>query len=118
MLKRVEPYVAWGYPNLKTVKELIYKRGYGKVSCRPCKLAMGSVSNWVCCPSPDGPHRQHAGQATQLSAMAGGPDGNEASLPSTLWGTVIDLDSVGAGQLQSSGHLELSKSLFCLSSLS
>lgn len=31
MLKRVEPYVAWGYPNLKTVKELIYKRGYGKV---------------------------------------------------------------------------------------
>ncbi len=31
LLKRVEPYIAWGYPNLKTVKELIYKRGYGKV---------------------------------------------------------------------------------------
>jgi hypothetical protein len=27
----VEPYIAWGYPNLKTVRELIYKRGYGKV---------------------------------------------------------------------------------------
>jgi len=32
MLRLVEPYVAWGYPNLKTVKELIYKRGYAKVS--------------------------------------------------------------------------------------
>jgi large subunit ribosomal protein L7e len=32
MLKRVEPYVTWGYPNLKTVRELIYKRGYGKVN--------------------------------------------------------------------------------------
>lgn len=31
MLRRVEPYITWGYPNLKTVKELIYKRGYGKV---------------------------------------------------------------------------------------
>ena len=85
MLKRVEPYVAWGYPNLKTVKELIYKRGYGKVSCRPCQLAMRAVSYWVCCAGLDGPHRQHAGQVTQLSAMAGGPDGNEASLPSTMW---------------------------------
>lgn len=31
MLRLVEPYVAYGYPNLKSVKELIYKRGYGKV---------------------------------------------------------------------------------------
>lgn len=31
LLKRVEPYIAWGYPNLKSVRELIYKRGYGKV---------------------------------------------------------------------------------------
>lgn len=31
MLRRVEPYVMWGYPNLKTVKELVYKRGFGKV---------------------------------------------------------------------------------------
>lgn len=34
MLKIVEPYVAWGYPNLKTVRELIYKRGFGKVRAR------------------------------------------------------------------------------------
>jgi large subunit ribosomal protein L7e len=32
MMRRVEPYIAWGYPNLKTVRELIYKRGYGKVN--------------------------------------------------------------------------------------
>ena len=32
MLQRVEPYITWGYPNLKTVRELVYKRGYGKVS--------------------------------------------------------------------------------------
>lgn len=32
MLRRVEPYIAWGYPNLKSVRELIYKRGYGKVN--------------------------------------------------------------------------------------
>jgi large subunit ribosomal protein L7e len=31
MLRLVEPYIAYGYPNLKTVKELIYKRGFGKV---------------------------------------------------------------------------------------
>jgi large subunit ribosomal protein L7e len=31
MLRLVEPYVAYGYPNLKTVRELVYKRGYGKV---------------------------------------------------------------------------------------
>jgi len=32
MLRLVEPYIAYGYPNLKTVKELIYKRGYAKLN--------------------------------------------------------------------------------------
>lgn len=32
MLRLVEPYIAYGTPNLKTVKELVYKRGYGKVN--------------------------------------------------------------------------------------
>ena len=36
MLRRVEPYIAWGYPNLKTVRELLYKRGFGKVRCDAC----------------------------------------------------------------------------------
>jgi large subunit ribosomal protein L7e len=32
MLRLVEPYIAYGYPNLKTVKDIIYKRGFGKVN--------------------------------------------------------------------------------------
>lgn len=32
MLTIVNPYIAYGYPNLKTVRELIYKRGYGKIN--------------------------------------------------------------------------------------
>ncbi|KAI5713309.1 hypothetical protein M8J75_015329 [Diaphorina citri] len=31
MLRICEPYITWGYPNLKSVKELIYKRGYLKI---------------------------------------------------------------------------------------
>ncbi|XP_006634045.1 large ribosomal subunit protein uL30 [Lepisosteus oculatus] len=31
MLRIAEPYIAWGYPNLKSVTELVYKRGYGKI---------------------------------------------------------------------------------------
>jgi len=32
MLQLVEPYIAYGEPNLKSVRELIYKRGYGKIN--------------------------------------------------------------------------------------
>merc|ERR1712179_862588 len=32
MLRLVEPYVAWGYPNLKTIRDLVYKRGFAKVN--------------------------------------------------------------------------------------
>jgi len=31
-LVKVDPYIMYGYPTLKTVRELIYKRGYGKVN--------------------------------------------------------------------------------------
>ncbi|KAL4799356.1 ribosomal protein L30, ferredoxin-like fold domain-containing protein [Aspergillus venezuelensis] len=31
MLTIINPYVAYGYPNLKSVRELVYKRGYGKI---------------------------------------------------------------------------------------
>merc|ERR1711869_120302 len=35
MLKLVQPYVTYGYPTLKSVRELVYKRGFGKVNkCR------------------------------------------------------------------------------------
>ena len=32
MLRIVSPYVAFGYPNLKTVRELVYKRGFAIVN--------------------------------------------------------------------------------------
>merc|ERR1719451_20626 len=32
MLKRVEPYISYGYPTVKSVRDLIYKRGYGKIN--------------------------------------------------------------------------------------
>ena len=32
MLRTEEPYIAWVFPNLKFVNELIYKRGYGKMN--------------------------------------------------------------------------------------
>lgn len=47
MLRRVEPYITWGYPNLKTVKELIYKRGYGKVNGNRIPLTDNSVIEQV-----------------------------------------------------------------------
>ncbi|KAI7836493.1 hypothetical protein COHA_009643 [Chlorella ohadii] len=47
MLQRVEPYVAYGYPNLKTVKELIYKRGFGKVNKQRIPLTDNSVIEQV-----------------------------------------------------------------------
>jgi large subunit ribosomal protein L7e len=30
MLRRIEPYVTYGYPTRKTIKNLVYKRGFGK----------------------------------------------------------------------------------------
>ncbi|XP_037960533.1 60S ribosomal protein L7 [Teleopsis dalmanni] len=30
MLRIAEPYITWGYPNLKSVRELVYKRGFVK----------------------------------------------------------------------------------------
>jgi large subunit ribosomal protein L7e len=61
MLRLVEPYVTYGYvvrtreplvvnahyhirePNLKTVRELIYKRGYGKINRQRIPLSTNSV---------------------------------------------------------------------------
>ncbi|CAM9339114.1 unnamed protein product [Ectocarpus sp. 8 AP-2014] len=43
MLRLVEPYVAYGYPNLKTVRELIYKRGFGKVNKQRIPISDNSV---------------------------------------------------------------------------
>ncbi|CAF3447702.1 unnamed protein product [Rotaria socialis] len=43
MLRIAEPYIAWGYPNLKSVRELIYKRGFGKVNKQRIPLSDNSV---------------------------------------------------------------------------
>merc|ERR1712091_431328 len=31
MLRICEPYITWGAPNLKSVRELVYKRGFVKI---------------------------------------------------------------------------------------
>jgi large subunit ribosomal protein L7e len=43
MLKFVEPYIAFGNPNLKSVRELIYKRGHGKVDKQRIALTDNAV---------------------------------------------------------------------------
>merc|ERR1711906_95704 len=43
MLKRVEPYLSYGYPTLKSVRDLIYKRGFGKVNKQRIPLLDNSV---------------------------------------------------------------------------
>lgn len=43
MLRIAEPYIAWGYPNLKSVRELIYKRGYGKVNNQRIALTDNAI---------------------------------------------------------------------------
>jgi len=43
MIRLVEPYVTYGAPNLKTISELIYKRGYGKVNKQRIPLTDNSV---------------------------------------------------------------------------
>lgn len=43
MLRIVEPYVTYGVPNLKTIRELIYKRGYGKVNHQRIALTDNAI---------------------------------------------------------------------------
>ncbi|KAL5680993.1 hypothetical protein ACJX0J_007378, partial [Zea mays] len=43
MLRRVDPYDAYGYPNLNSVRELIYKRGYGNLNKQRIPLSNNQV---------------------------------------------------------------------------
>jgi large subunit ribosomal protein L7e len=43
MIRLVEPYITYGEPNLKTISELIYKRGYGKVNKQRIPLTDNSI---------------------------------------------------------------------------
>ena len=43
MLRIAEPFITFGYPNLKTVRELIYKRGFGKINGQRVAINDNSV---------------------------------------------------------------------------
>lgn len=43
LLQWVNPYIAWGYPNLKSVRDLIYKRGFAKVNKQRIPITDNSV---------------------------------------------------------------------------
>lgn len=47
MLRRVEPYITYGYPSRDTVRKLIYKRGYGKVDGQRIPLTNNSIIEGV-----------------------------------------------------------------------
>jgi len=43
MLKLIEPYITYGYPNVKTVRELVYKRGFAKVGHERLPITDNSI---------------------------------------------------------------------------
>ncbi|ODV57860.1 60S ribosomal uL30 domain-containing protein [Ascoidea rubescens DSM 1968] len=43
LLKLIEPYVAYGYPSYSTIRQLVYKRGYGKVNKQRIPLTENSI---------------------------------------------------------------------------
>jgi large subunit ribosomal protein L7e len=47
MLRMVDPFIAYGYPNLKSVRELIYKRGFGKINKQRIPITDNSVIEQV-----------------------------------------------------------------------
>merc|ERR1719163_2095932 len=42
-LVKVDPYIMYGYPSLKTVRELVYKRGFGKINGQRVGLTDNSI---------------------------------------------------------------------------
>jgi large subunit ribosomal protein L7e len=47
MLQYIEPYVTYGKPSLKTINDLVYKRGFGKVMKQRIPLTHNSVIEGV-----------------------------------------------------------------------
>ena len=43
MLRIIDPYVTWGYPSLKTVHDLIYKRGFAKINGKRVPITDNSI---------------------------------------------------------------------------
>ncbi|KAJ9571556.1 Ribosomal protein L30 signature [Nakaseomyces glabratus] len=43
LLKLIEPYVAYGYPSYSTVRQLVYKRGHGKINKQRIALSDNAI---------------------------------------------------------------------------
>ena len=43
MLRIAEPYITWGYPTLNTVRELVYKRGFGRLNGQRVPLTSNEI---------------------------------------------------------------------------
>lgn len=43
LIKLAEPYVAYGYPSLSTIRQLVYKRGFGKVNKQRIALSDNAI---------------------------------------------------------------------------
>lgn len=43
LLKLAEPYIAYGYPNLATIRKLVYKRGFGKINKQRIALSDNAI---------------------------------------------------------------------------
>jgi len=43
MIKKVEPFITFGYPTRQTISDLIYKRGYGKVNKQRIPITSNEV---------------------------------------------------------------------------
>jgi large subunit ribosomal protein L7e len=43
MLKKIEPYVTFGYPTRKTISDLVYKRGFGRINKQRIPLTSNEI---------------------------------------------------------------------------
>lgn len=43
MIRRIEPWVAYGAPSRRVVKNLVYKRGYGKINTQRIPLTSNEI---------------------------------------------------------------------------
>merc|ERR1712007_360612 len=72
MLNIAQPYITWGYPNLKTVRELIYKRGHGKVNNQRVALTDNVIIQEVFTVGPNFKRANNFLWTFKLSAPNGG----------------------------------------------
>jgi large subunit ribosomal protein L7e len=78
MLKCVQPYVTYGYPTLKTVRELVYKRGAGKLNKQRIPLSDNAVVSAAL-----GKHGLHGVEDVVHEIFSTGPHFKQAS--NFLW---------------------------------